>query len=162
MTNLVQTPEFVKVLDGWLEKNDQKFASRIKSWSGQIPPQFKTCTTPLYRGMTVDESFMAAADKGVTFKTFTSWSIKPEVAKKFVNDPAYRLSNGGGTKIKILITKKLNASDIVFNIFNYVLFMGWMLPSLGMDELSLDSATKEQEVLVNKGVVIKMPDIKII
>lgn len=148
-----------------MAKNEQTYAKKLLSFSSRIPANFRTCTTPLFRGMTVNEDFINKANSstGLDFNTFTSWSVSEKMAMKFINDPAYKVSNGGGTaKIKILIKRVPKPNEIVLHIFNYVLFLGWMLPSLGLDELSLDSAEKEQEVLLKPKIKIKMSDITII
>ena len=156
----INTKEFAEDLDGWLFKNQQSYAAKINSNKTKIPTQMRTCTTPLYRGMTVDSDFLEKAKSGIKFTNFTSWSLSPKIAESFVKDPKYKV----GTKIgvKILITKKIPPSQIVLHVYNVCLFNDYVLTGNGLDESSLDSAMKEQEVLINKGVVIKLSDISFI
>ena len=60
---IIGKPEFVKNLDDWLFKNDQKNAAWIASNKSGIPPMFQQYTKPLYRGMKVNSEFMELAKK---------------------------------------------------------------------------------------------------
>jgi hypothetical protein len=98
------------------------------------------------------------------FAAHSSWSKDRNTAKKFVNDPAYSIvKDNKSTKIKILISKTISKTSQILDIDGFVMFMGAeQLEMQGMDAMSLDSALKEKEVLVAKGVVIKVADITMI
>ena len=160
---IIGKPEFVKNLDDWLFKNDQKNAAWIASNKSGIPPMFQQYTKPLYRGMKVNSEFMELAKNGkLTFKSFTSWSKSEKIAKGFVNDPKYSIA-GSDSNIKILIKKTVPSSAMILDIHSFVMFMGVdQLEMLGLDALSADSAVKEEEILINKGVKISIKDISFI
>lgn len=162
MQYVIGKPEFISNLDGWVGKNEQRYADYIARNKIGIPPMFTTCTSPLYRGMVVDAEFMNKLNNGgIVLKTHTSWSKDQKRAKAFVNDPKFRVATKNG--ISILIKKVIPAASIVMDIHGFVLFMGEdQLSMLGMDELSVDSALTEQEVLIKKGVKITTKDITVI
>ena len=60
--------------------------------------------------------------------------------------------------MNILITKKIPPSKIILNIHNLVMFTG----GIGLDDLSVDSAFKKQEILVDKGTKITEKDITVL
>ena len=145
---IIGTDEFNKNLDGWLFKNDQKNAKFFIKNAQKIPPMFKSYNDFLYRGMSVDAEFMNLLKDGkIVFANCTSWSKDIKIAKKFVNDPKYAISKKSG--IKIIIKAKIPKTKQVLDIHSYVLFVGaTALSAAGIDELSIDSAIKEQEVLI--------------
>ena len=159
---IIGTEEFNKNLDGWLSHNDQKNSDFLNKNKNKIPPTFRQYSGKLYRGMAVNADFIIQLEKGgVTFKTNSSWSKSDKVAKGFVNDPSFRIGKKTDTEIKILITKKINPSLQILDIDAFVMFMG--IPQLemqGIDELALDSALKEKEVLISSGIKITSRDIK--
>ena len=147
--------DFTKALDGWLERNEQKYALALSKAQG-IPDHFMFEGT-LYRGMVVDADFMNLVQNGkMKFDSFTSWTRDKKVAEKFMKDPRFKTTNKSG--IGIIITKKVKKSDCVLDIYSYSLFTG----GVGLDPLSFDSAIKEQEVLLKKGLKISDKDIKIV
>lgn len=159
---IIGTPDFIKNLDKWLSDNKQQYADYIARNKAGIPRMFTQYSDILYRGMTVDDNFInQLVDKGIKFNAHTSWSKDEKVAYKFFNDPAYKVNNKSG--IKILIKKKPTPANIVLDIHNFCMFMGEsQLNMLGLDDLSYDSAIKEQEVLVKKGINITKKDVKVV
>lgn len=157
---MIGQPEFIKNLDDWLFKNDQKNAAWINTNKAKIPPTFQQYTKPLYRGMKVNSEFMELVkDNKLTFKNFTSWSKSEKVAKGFVNDPKYSIA-GSDSNIKILIKKTIPNSKMILDIHSLVMFMGVdQLEMLGLDALSGDSAMKEEEILIDKGIKISIKDV---
>ena len=155
----INTKEFAEALDGWLFKNEQSYAGKINSNKAKIPVQMRTCKDYLYRGMTVDSDFLEKAKTGLKFTNFTSWSLSPKIAESFVKDPKYKVGSGSKGGIQILITKKIPPTQIVLHVYNMCLFNDYILTGNGLDETSLDSAMKEQEVLCNRGIIIKLNDI---
>lgn len=155
---VIGTPEFIKNLDGWVGKNEQRFADYIVRNRAGIPPMFQTVSGVLYRGMIVDGEFLNKVNSGgLALNSHSSWTKDAKVAKQFINDPKYRIAAKNGTAI--LIKKKIAPTQIVIDIHNFIMFMGdSQLEMLGMDEMSIDSALKEQEVLVKKGVKIVTKD----
>lgn len=155
-----EDPAFVKSLDKWLGLNNQDAAKALER--AKIPPMFKNYAKPLYRGMVVDQSFLDNAKAGkLKFTNYSSWSKDKNLALKFVNDPKYKFTSTG--TIKILVTKSFTAQSIVLDIDGLALFLGETgMIHIGIDDLSADSALKEQEVLIKPNVQIRMVDIKVI
>lgn len=151
-------PKFITALDDWLFKNEKKYAESIKKLSGPIPPLFKQYNKPLYRGMIVDEEFLNSVNaEKMIFKDITSWTKDEKIAIGFIKDKKFitsKKSNG----IKLLLTKTIPSSKIIFDIHNFVMFTA----GEGLDELSVDSAYKEEEVLVDKGIKILPKEVKIV
>lgn len=161
MAYVIGEPEFIKNVDDWLFKNEQRNADYIASRSSGIPAIFKQYSKALYRGMLVDQTFLEQLDKGgVTFRTHSSWSKSQDLAKKFASDDKYQLGTSKGS-IRILVTKTISPSNILFDIHGYVSFMGQdQLIMLGMDDMSVDSALNEQEVLIKKGIKVTKSQVK--
>lgn len=159
---IIGDTKFISNLDDWLFKNSQENADWIYKNKNGIPDMFRNYTKPLYRGMTVDSSFLSDVESGkMKFKAHSSWSKSKDAAKKFVNDPAFKISSKDG--VKILIEKKIGKSQQILDIHSLVMFMGEpQLTMLGMDGMNVDSAFKEQEVLVAKNILITMKDITFI
>ena len=151
----IASPEFIKNLDEWLFKNDQKYADFLYRNKSNIPQYFRSYAKPLYRGMSVNADFVnTLLTKGVTFDKHTSWTQDQKMAEKFANDPAFSTGKTSG-ETKILIKKGIPATSIILDIYGFVNYMGvGQLGMLGFDETSLDSAMKEKEVLISKGVKI--------
>lgn len=160
MANIIGTERFKEHLEGWLFKNNQKNADFLLSNRSDIPQMFRNYSRKLYRGMKVDEEFLEKLKNGKhTFDKHTSWSKDEKVARKFVDDPAYSL--GGKGNHKIIFTKTFQPREQIFDIDAFVLFMGKdQLEILGYDETNLDSAIKEKEVLISKGISVSRTDYK--
>jgi hypothetical protein len=61
------------------------------------------------------------------------------------------------------MSKVVSQKDMIIDIDGFVAFMGVkQLEVLGYDEMNIDSALKEKEVLVAKGVVVTRADYNII
>ncbi len=163
MKPIIGEQEFIKRLDSWVFKNAQADAAWIagKKSSG-IPPYFRTFKGPLYRGMLVDPEFLESADAGkMVLKDYASWTKDPVLAKKFAGDKKYSIAKKGS--IPILIKKAINPNDQILDIDLLIQFMGMQqLIMLGFDELALDSASKESEVLCEKGIKILAKDVTVI
>lgn len=159
---IIGTPEFIKNLDGWVDKNDQKFAEYLSRNKNGIPPMFTNYTHTLYRGMIVNEDFLNSLLKGgAKFAAHTSWSKDMKMAKRFMNDPKYKTTKNVGTPV--LIKKKIPQTSIIFDIHSFIMFMGEsQLSMLGMDDLAIDSALNEQEILVKKGITIKQNEVEVL
>lgn len=162
MQYIIGQPDFIKHLDAWLFKNTQPDANWIATKSAQIPAMFRTYTKPLYRGMLVDKEFLEDISKpgaSIQFKNHSSWTKEESVATKFIKDEAFKTVKGSG-QTGIIIRKMINTPSIVLDIHGFVMFMGAsQLEMLGMDEMSIDSAMKEHEILIKKGVKITNKDI---
>ncbi len=162
MANIIGTERFKDNLEGWLFKNDQKNADFLASNKNDIPQMFRSYPRKLYRGMKVTEEFLEKLKNGrYIFDKHTSWSKEEKVAKKFVDDPAYSL--GGKGEHKIILIKTFQSRDQIFDIDSFVLFMGKdQLEVLGYDDTNLDSAIKEKEVIISKGISVTRTDYKFI
>lgn len=155
--NFIMSDEFIKNVDDWLFKNDQKNAQYLSKNKSKVPDMFRKPRGVLYRGMIVDQSFIDDVNEGkMKFDNITSWSTDRNVAVNFVTDKRFMTTKKSG--IKIIITKKIPASKIILDIYNYALFVG----DTKLNEMNFDSAMKEKEVLVDKGVNILQKDIQII
>lgn len=124
---------------------------------------FTTVKTKLYRGMIVDSDFMDKASKGqgITLKGFSSWTKSKDVAMAFLRDPKYKTTSKSGTKVLIEITNPQQTS-VVLDINSLLLYTGFELISSGnLDPLSMDSAIKEEEVIM-KDVVVRKAMVKMV
>lgn len=149
---------WIKNLSLWLEHSDQAAATYLKNNSSKIPPMFRIYNKQLYRGMSVDEKWLKAAELNqAVINRFTSWSKSETIAIGFLSDPSLKISDRKGHKI--LIKKTISSNDVIIDIHSLALFLGIKdFVSQGLDSLAADSALKEQEVLVNKGIRIKKND----
>lgn len=163
VNHILGSEKFRASLEDWLFKNDQRAADFLYQNRAGIPTQFKNYPRKLYRGMTVGNEFIDQAAKGrYVFDKHTSWTKDASIAKRFINDPAFAIGRGDQS-YKILITKVLPPRDLIFDIDGFVAFMGIkQLEVLGYDETNVDSALKEKEVLIAKGVTITRADYNII
>lgn len=162
MKPIIGHPEFLQKLDNWLFKNTQEDAKWIASKkSAGIPPVFRSYNDWLYRGMFVDAGFLLDLEKGkVKLNTYTSWTKDERIAIKFAKD---KTASGGMARgnVAIVLKKKIGTMDQVFDIDGFCLYMGAdQLVMLGMDDLSVDSAIKEKEVLIESGLQINKTDVK--
>lgn len=162
MNNLL-TPEFVANLDNWLSKNELVYSRFLENYSAKIPSMLKN-GKKLYRGMEVSKDFLNDVKKGtMVFKNPTSWSTDKKTAIKFASDSKFKLSNfSKKDSIKILLTKEIPTSKIILDIFMIVKTLKDDLEDMGMDELSIDSALNEFEVLVKSNLKIEDKDISYI
>ena len=147
---IFEDPQFVKTLDAWLANNDQKAAQALSLYKSRVPPMFSRYSGSLYRGMIVDQKFMTDAESGklaTPTAKFSSWSKDKTIATKFAKDSKYKTSSKSG--IPILVTLKNPLNSVVMDINGICLFAGYDMLQLGLDDLSLDSAIKEQEVLLS-------------
>lgn len=161
---IIGKENFNKNLNAWLEFNDQKASDFLFKNRNKIPPIFRSFSGKLYRGMSIpDYLYDEIMSKGLTFNSHTSWAKDMKVAKGFVNDPKYSIAKKGENVVKILITKTISSNNQILDIDGFVNFMG--VPQLemqGYDELALDSASNEREVLIQKGIKITKTNVKII
>lgn len=164
MSWIIGTEDFNKNLNRWLDLNDQKAADFLHKNKNKIPPTFRSYTSKLYRGMTIPATLLQEiSTKGITFKTHTSWSKDEKIARKFIDDPQYSLVKAKESSVKIVIVKTISSPSQIIDIDGFVMFMG--IPQLemqGFDELALDSANKEKEILISSGVRINKSDIKVL
>jgi hypothetical protein len=163
-SHIIGTEKFRDYLEDWLFKNDQRAADFLYLNKASIPSQFRNYTRKLYRGMTVGNEFIENVSRGrYTFDKHTSWTKDINLAKKFANDPAFMINTVGDQKYQIVMSKVVSQKDMIIDIDGFVAFMGVkQLEVLGYDEMNIDSALKEKEVLVAKGVVVTRADYNII
>lgn len=112
--------------------------------------------------MVVDDEFVERIKAGkVVLDKHTSWSKDERMARKFIDDPSYSIGNKG--RHKIMLAKVIPSRDQIFDIDAFVLFMGVkQLEVLGYDETNLDSASKEKEVIISKGISLLRTDYQFI
>lgn len=163
--NIIGTEKFKTNLEQWLFKNDQRAADYLFQNRAGIPGAFRIYPKKLYRGMTVGDDFIEKAYNGrYTFDRHTSWTKDIAVAQKFIGDPAYALGSlASSAKHKIIITKVVPQRDVIIDIDGFVMFMGAkQLEMLGYDPSNVDSALKEKEVLVGRGITVTRSEYNIV
>lgn len=163
MKPIIGDQKFIKVLDDWLFKNDQASATWLLRNKMGIPEMFRNHSGFLYRGMFIEpELFQEISEKGIAMKTLSSWTTEEKVARRFATDATASGSKAKGN-IRIIIKKKVSVAKQILNIQKLIEFMGTnQMISLGLDDLSADSALKEFEVLCDKGIKITSKDITLI
>lgn len=153
---IIGTPEFKDQLNLWLLKSDQQSANFLYNNRSRIPPMFQSYNQKLYRGLTVTEDFLTEIDKtGTRISDHSSWSKDLSVAKKFATDKKFMMTTSQNP-IPIIMERVFRPNELIFDLDAFILFMGIkQLTLLGYDEINLDSAIKEKEVLVTKGIRIQ-------
>ena len=159
---IIGTEDFNKNLDNWLFKNDQKNAEWLLKNKDKIPTNFKSFSGTLYRGMIVDHEFIKIVESGkMKFLACTSWTKDIKIARQFAFNKKYSISKNAG--INIILSKKITDNSQIIDIESFVLFMGIdQLEMMGFDEMNLDSAVKEQEVLISKNLKINKKDLMLL
>jgi adenylate kinase family enzyme len=162
--NIVYDKTFIKHLDEWLLKSDQKNAEYLFQNMSKVPSIFRSYSKFLYRGMTIDQDrYDLMIDKGYITTSHRSWSKNESVAKKFADDPLIIRGKSTAKKLKIMIKKKINKKYQILDIHSLCNFIGEdQMIELGLDEMNFDSAFKEEEVLIAKGIKITKKDFKLI
>lgn len=145
---------FKVALDSWLLHADQKSAYVLEQSRNSTPQVFRSYGRPLYRGMIADGEFLDALEKGTAmFSTTTSWTKDRRIAERFVSDPSLKTTKNAG--VKVILEKRIIPTKQVLDVESFVLFMGaQQLVMLGYDETNIDSAFKEKEVIVQRGLRI--------
>lgn len=158
---IIGTEPFTKHLDAWLLKSKQEDANFLYTNRAKIPPVFRKYNKTLYRGMIMDQKTLDKIESGgsILLDKHTSWSKDVKVAMKFIKDSSYKIQGQEG--IPVILTKVINPSEQIIDIDSFVLFMGEsQLIMIGYDEINLDSAQKEKEVLIAKGVRITRDNVE--
>ena len=153
MVHIFKSKEYVEAVDKWIGTNVQKHAAFLASKKAQVPPILKPAGK-YYRGMYVPEDFLnkLQSPSGVIFPLYTSWTMQRKSAEIFAK------SAGPAKKgfIGIIIEKSIPTSKVVVNLYTYVSMLQY---DVELDDLSIDSALKEFEVLIDKNIKITMKDI---
>lgn len=159
---IIGTEDFTKRLDSWLLRSKQEDAEFLHRNKMKIPEMFRKHMKPLYRGMFVTQDFISQLEnKPVVFNQHSSWTKDKAIALKFIRDEKFKTENKGN--IPLLLTMNITKQDQIIDIDSFVMFMGvQQLEMLGYDEINLDSASKEKEVLVSKGIRVKKQNAEII
>jgi len=162
---IIGTETFKKNLDDWLFKNNQINANFLHVNRYKIPTVFRSYTQKLFRGMYADDDFLDKIEKAgsTTLTKHTSWTKDERIARKFVEDESFSVRRLNKDKTKIILSKIIPSTNQILDIHSFVLYMGVnQLMMLGYDEINLDSATKEKEILVSKGIKITKNDFKVL
>ncbi len=143
-----ESTEFVRNLDKFLFNSSTVSSAYLNSNKTKIPALFKSYTKTLCRGQFLSEKeYIQLLDGKFKLERVTSWTKDRKIAEKFLKDPQYIYQSRG--KEKIILLKEFQITDIILDIDAYVSFYGEKrLVELGFDELNIDSALKEQEVLI--------------
>lgn len=151
-------PNIIKFLEKHIDVGGRKWSSEVAKLSQQIPVQFKEVSGYLYRGMVLDQ---IALDKlkttGLVLEQFSSWTTSPEIAKRFSVDPKLMMKNKTGTPV--VFKKKIPKSYVIVNIQSFVLFLDNMGMINDFDPIVMDSAIKEQEILIEAGIRLFEKDV---
>jgi hypothetical protein len=157
--NVIRDPKFVKAVEQFVFTNDRKYIAEIAKF--KIPANFRSCTSPLFRGMVLSDDIMSSLKDGGSFKinNYSSWSSSEDMAIRFTTDPKKRLKKKKG--VRLVCKKKISDSKIILNIQAMFLLLSGMsmLDDLGVDELTAEMGIEEAEVLCDKGIVLKHKDI---
>jgi hypothetical protein len=110
----------------------------------------------LYRGMRVDKTFIKKmTSTGVKFPESRSWTTSVAIAKEFAMEP-----NAGVNAEDldpVVLTYVPTQKDVILNIDLLIKDYGIpKLVKLGLKKLPLTSAKREHEVLLDRGVVVKV------
>ncbi len=143
-----ESTEFVRNLDKFLFNASTVSSAYLNSNKTKIPALFRSYTRTLYRGhFFTDKEFVQLSEGKFKFGRVTSWTKEKSIAEKFLKDPQFIYQSRG--KEKVILLKSFQITDIIIDIDSYVQFYGEKrLIELGFDELNIDSAIKEQEVLI--------------
>lgn len=152
-----ENPDFIKNLDIWLDISDQNSAKWLSSINANIPQMFKSYSGTLYRGFIISE----IPNKPFEIKTYTSWSKDKNMAMAFLKDSKYRISKKEG--IPVLASKQITTSKQILDIHSLAIFLGVnRMIDLGIEDLAADSAMKEKEILINKGIKVLLKELTIV
>jgi len=140
--NIITDKKFIKNIEKYVDMNDFKDLDFIIKNSEKIPAYFNK-EDIFYRGMILtDEELDIVNNNNFKLNRVTSLTKDKNIAIKFATDPKYRIKNKQGTPV--LITKKFKP---IIDIDAYIQYM-YSSDLLGdFDDLALDSAMKEKEVI---------------
>lgn len=160
MVQIVLQKPFVKDVENYVFKNDQKYAKSIALKKNSIPKHFRSTQT-LYRGMILSEELVKAIQNGYAgFKldAISSWTTDKSMAEKFAFDKSKITKGGNG--VGVIFRKRITEAKIILNLKDYVSFLYFsdLLKEYNFDESTKDMALEESEVLVDKGISLKKID----
>lgn len=149
-----ESSEFIKNLDSYLFNPNALASSYLKTNKNRIPLVFRSCNKTLYRGMFLSDEDRKLLDNGkFRFDRVTSWTKESSIAEAFLKDVKFKIQNKKSTPV--VLKKNFQVNDIIIDIDAYVQFYGEKkLLEMGFDDLNIDSAMKEKEVLIMP-IVIK-------
>ena len=156
-----ESSEFIKNLDSYLFNPNASASSYLKTNKSRIPLVFRSCNKTLYRGVFLSDEERKLLDVGkFRFDRVTSWTKDLSIAESFLRDAKYKIQNK--KNVHVVLKKNFQVNDIIIDIDAYVQFYGEKkLLEMGFDDLNIDSAMKEKEVLVMP-IVIKRAEYKTI
>lgn len=162
MASVATDKTFIKNVEDYVFKNDKKFAIAIASKKSLIPLQFRT-SRMLYRGMILDEMMVEALKNGYNkfeLKEITSWTMDQRIAERFVSDKS-KIVKANPSGVGVVFKKKIPDGKIILDIQNFLMTLDIMgiLDEFRFDDSTKEMGLEEQEVLVDKGVVLKYQDI---
>lgn len=161
--NFIETSEFIKHLDNWLLKSEQRDAQYLNLNSNKIPSIFKKRFS-LYRSVSlkIEDVNTLLKNKKLKIEKVTSWSKDKNIALRFTQDKNMKLRNFNEKRIDLLYNKMFSSNDIIIDIDSFVNFYGeTKLLEMGIDDLNIDSAMKEKEVLI-KPFYLDIEDIEFV
>jgi hypothetical protein len=140
--------KFIKAVEDYVFKNESKYLNYVIKSKSKIHKQFLKSGT-YYRGMILDEkSYELLQNNKLKFNDISSWSTDLKIAKNFVTSSKFITKGKKGKKV--ILKKKISSKDVILNIYDYVLFMYSSGKLDDFDEVTLDSALKEKETIINK------------
>lgn len=143
-----ESKDFVRNLDKFLFDANPTSSAYLNSNRSKVPVMFRNYSSTLYRGMFLSKKEFEDLTNGkFSLGRVTSWTKDKKIAEKFLNDPKFVFQNRNSDKV--IFQKKFSQTHIILDIDAYVSFYGEKkLMELGFDEMNIDSAIKEKEVLI--------------
>jgi len=155
--NIILNNKFIENIENYIYKNNPKDLKFVLSNKGKIPKQFKKSGI-YYRGMIVSqEDLDNIKDNKFILDNISSWTSDLSIAKKFITNHKYRIKDKNG--IKLILKKKIQSNNVLFNIYDYIIYMDVVGNLDKFDEIARESAIDEKETLINTGLQINYNDI---
>lgn len=157
--NVFLSKEFVKNVENYIFKNDQKYAKYLAKYKKEIPDMFKFSGI-LYRGYVLTSEDIDKIKNGENLEEskISSWTSSEKMAERFIKDNKKSVKKAGGG---IVFKKKINAKDVIINLQGYVMFLdtSGKLDEFEFDELNAEMAYEECEVLCDGKFKLTKKDI---
>lgn len=154
--SVVLEKKFIKDVEMYVFKNDKKYVNSIKTKLYQIPAQFRKGGM-FYRGMVLDPDLVDAITKQ-SYKDFvlediTSWTTDENMARRFVSDQS-KMVREQRKGVGVIFKQKIPDSKVILNLHDYCMFIFFsgIAAENDFDELNMEMALEEKEVLVDAGI----------
>lgn len=151
LINYIGSDEFRQTLNEWLERQHQRQAERLNNNKLLIPQQLRNYQKTLYLATVVDDDFINKANLArARIEDFSLWTKDVVVARAM--SKTQTLQQG---QYKILISKVIAPRDQVFDLDQFITFMGIpQLALLGFDERNLKKVKDHKGVIASNQLSI--------